>query len=103
MNSTEKEKDSEILFFIEPLDPKTNQVISQMFTELGTIFEKVFSIKTDEKTFLPTPVWECRYQPTRRIVMAKKMLDLKFKIWLLNSDGKTLDRRGEFFFKSYLG
>ena len=42
MNSTEKEKDGEILFFIEPLDPKTNQVISQMFTELGTIFEKVF-------------------------------------------------------------
>ena len=68
MNSTEKEKDGEILFFIEPLDPKTNQVISQMFTELELYLKKFF-YKNRRKTFLPTPVWECRYQPTRRIVI----------------------------------
>ncbi|MBU3969039.1 hypothetical protein KJ991_02380 [Patescibacteria group bacterium] len=103
MKDVEKEKDNELLFYIESLDPKTNQLISNMFSDLGIMFEKTFSIKTDKKTLLPTPVLECRYGHALRIVMAKEMLNLKFKIWLLNSNGKTLDRRGEFFFKSYLG
>lgn len=103
MEKKEIEKDSKLLFYVEPLDPKTNQVISEMFTELGTIFEKKFSIKTEEESSLSTPVWECGYRQALRIVMAKKLLDLKFKLWLLNSDEKTLDRRGEFFFKNYLG
>lgn len=103
MKSKPIEKDSELLFYVEPLDPKTNQVISEMFITLGTIFEKTFSIKTEEETSSSTPVWECAYRQALRIVTAKALLDLKFKIWLLNSDGKTLDRRGEFFFKTYLG
>ncbi|TSD03147.1 MAG: hypothetical protein Athens071416_208 [Parcubacteria group bacterium Athens0714_16] len=103
MKNQRAEKDSELLFFVEPLDPKTNQTIAQMFADFGTIFEKTFSIKTEEETSLSTPVWECGYRQALRIVMAKALLDLKFKIWLLNSNGKTLDRRGEFFFKSYLG
>ena len=103
MKSKEKEKKNKLLFYIEPLDPKTNQTISNMFSDFGTMFEKTFSIKTDEKTLSPTPVWECKYVHALRIVTAKEMLGLKFKIWLLSSDKKFLDRRGEFFFKSYLG
>lgn len=97
-----KEEKEELTFFIEPLDPNTNKVISTMFSELGVMTEKEFSIKSEGKEFPPTPVWECVYIHAKRIVMAKELLELKFKIWLLSSDKKFLDRRGEFFFKGYL-
>lgn len=97
-----KEEKEELTFFIEPLDPNTNKVISEMLSALGVMTEKEFSIKSEEKESPPVPVWECEYKHALRIVMAKELLELKFKIWLLSSDKKFLDRRGEFFFKGYL-
>ncbi|MFA5838751.1 MAG: hypothetical protein WC849_02340 [Candidatus Paceibacterota bacterium] len=97
-----KEEKEKLLFYVEPLDPDTNKAISQMFIDLGATLEKKLSIKSEDRESPPTPVWECECKHAKRIVMAKEMLGLKFKIWLLSSDGKFLDRRGEFFFKGYL-
>jgi len=98
----EKEDKNELLFYIEPLDPKTNQAIFEMFNNLNVMVEKNLSIKSEEKGSPVTPVLECVYKHALRIIMAKDLLGLKFKIWLLDSEKKFLDRRGEFFFKNYL-
>lgn len=88
-------KKKELVFYIQPLDANTNRCIAEMKKS----FEKYFHEKKEKNGNL-RPVWECDYEDTAAIIKSQKMLNLKFKIWLLSYDGKFLDRDGEFFFKN---
>lgn len=84
-----------LVFYIQPLDANTNRCIAEMKKS----FERHFRERKEKNGNL-CPIWECEYEDAAAIIKSQKTLDLKFKIWLLSSDGRFLDRRGEFFFKN---
>lgn len=90
----EKEKRG-LVFYIQPLDADTNRCIAEMKKS----FEKHFHQKKVRDGGFRY-VWECEYEDVVALLRSKKTLNLKFKIWLLSSDRRFLDRDGEFFFKN---
>lgn len=88
-------KKRELVFYIQPLDADTNRCIAEMKKS----FEKHFHQKKVRDGGFRY-VWECDYNDVIALIRSRKTLNLKFKIWLLSSDEKFLDRDGEFFFKN---
>lgn len=65
----------EYIWFVEPLDSDTNEVISQQPTENN--FNSGIVCADGQRHNL----WTCSYQLATSLTKSKKSLDLHFKIW----------------------
>jgi len=66
-------------WYVEPLDPHTNEVISEMIDESG---EEMCEDKSLHY------LWRCNRKIINLLKRGKKKFNLRFKIWVQEGNGK---------------